>query len=189
MNQHLDSAALARAAVEAAGAAGGEGGERAEGGEKVAGVAGGGAEARHLAHCARCRGELEALRADLAELGRRSLAAAPRPSRTFAWPPARSRARAWRWAPAAGALAAALVLLVVWLGPGREQRPPVVAEPELLAEALELEAPEPEGFTEFLVAGGQAGQEDQDFLRFLSSEEGAEDDYGVEGVITWSGDS
>lgn len=165
--QHLNDRALALAAVD---------GESA-------------LENGHLAECASCRDQLENLRSDLAVLSRRSRDTAPLSRKNFTWgrQTRAASARGWGllWSPAAGAMAAALILAVVWLGFRLDAPSP---QPLRLSQTLPLEEimeAEPEalsGFAGFLVAENSSGTE-QVFM-------GADDDdfeSGAEGVILWSG--
>jgi len=144
----------------------------------------------HVERCPGCREELAALRADLAKLGRRARREAPRPRGAFAWPraalPAPSPRRGvWLGAPLAGALAAALLLALAWLGPRGDAAAPLPALPgetQLLAEALKPEAEELDGFVGFLAAENRA-RLDRDFHSFISA--GGD---GAEEVTPWAGE-
>lgn len=166
--EHLDHNAVSRAVVD---------------GESIL-------EQEHLAQCAVCRGQAEKLGADLAELGRRSRETAPQPSNAFAWSDASQTSRfivwKWLWSPAAGAIVAAALLAVVWLGfsldsPSPEPFRRNQALP--LAEIMDME-PEPlGGFAGFFVAENSPGLE-QDFI---SADDDEDFDAGAQGVILWSG--
>ena len=147
----------------------------------------------HLDQCAACRELVDELQSDLAEVGRRSRAIAPRPTKAFAWShavqPAQARPwnwpRNWLWPPAAGAMVAALLLAVVWLGLRPDSPAPAplrLTETMPLAGLMDAE-PEPVGgFFGFLVAENISGQE-QDF--FSAGDD--DSDIGAEGAILWPG--
>jgi hypothetical protein len=164
---HLDDRTLAQAAVD---------GESAF-------------ENRHLAECAACRDQVENLRADLARLGRHSREATPLSHKNFTWgrETRTASARGWGllWSPAAGAMAAALILAVVWLGfrlDSPSPQPPKLSESMPFEEIMEAEPEALSGFAGFLVAENSSGLEQV----FIGADD---DDYesGAEGVILWPG--
>lgn len=165
--EHLDAAALARAVVD---------------GQSVL-------DNPHLSSCAGCQGELADLQADLARLGRRARETAPRTTSSFVWPqaaqPAQGPAWKWLWPPAAGAVAVALLLAVVWVGLRSDAPQPLAWQAREMAswaEILDDEADRLGGFAGFLVAEN-SGWQDHGF--FSAGDD--DDEAGVEGVILWPG--
>lgn len=147
-------------------------------------------EREHLVQCAACRGQVEKLGADLAELGRRSREATPLPSKAFAWSDANQTGQfivwKWLWSPAAGAMVAAALVAVVWLGFSLDSPSPEpfqINQAPPLAEMMDMESEPLGGFAGFLVAENSSGLE-QDFISA-----GDDDDFdaGAQGVILWSG--
>jgi hypothetical protein len=164
---HLDDRALARAAVDGLSAP----------------------QSEHLVQCAACRDQAEHLRDDLTELGRRSRESAPSPNKAFTWSDHAQTSPSWGWrilwSPATGAMAAALILAVVWLGlrlDSPAQVPVQLIETIPLAEIMEAEPEELGGFAGFLIAENSSGFE-QDFISAGDEDLGS----GAKGVILWPG--
>ncbi len=161
---HLDYRALALAAVESA---------RLPRGQR-----------EHLATCAHCRERLRELSGELESLGSLARELAPTPPRRFRLPPEAERAsRPW---PGRGTLvwglAAAALLLVIWLGVAGQTppagNPGALRAPGLTAAAEDrdqgfvsiMEVEEEDPFTPFqrFVLGEDDGSRDEQFMDFVS---------------------
>lgn len=135
-------------------------------------------EAAHLAECPRCGRSLEELRADLAGLERLARQAAPAaPPRPALLRPEPERPSPWAWRiPLAAGLAAAALIISVWMEPSRQEPPG--ASFAVLEEALDQDAGALLGpgfaeddslsdFQRFLVGEGQPDL-DEEFMEFVT---------------------
>ena len=136
------------------------------------------AERDHLEHCGHCRTMLRDLETDLERLRQQAVAAAPAPGRAFVLPadePALSPLRRWPWGWAAlgTALSAALLAIVLQVGPGKQPPglPPDTAsvaewkDPELMEVNRLAENPLPEAY--LALSESLDGGYDEEFIDFL----------------------